>query len=193
MYDTSVKIPAIISLPGTIASGRIDRALLNHYDWRPTLLDFLGIADPDAHEMPGESFAPLLRGRDMADRDSLIIIDEYGPVRMIRERNWKYVHRYPEGPHELYYLSVDPDEVVNLVDNDCHTGRIEEMRSDIERFFNDFAVPGIDGSELDVQGGGQRGAASSGNAFSPHPHWVDDFGKPRDDDYIPSFDSELEF
>ncbi len=39
-----------------------------------------------------------------------MVFDEYGLVRMIRTREWKYVHRYPYGPHELYDLTRDPDE-----------------------------------------------------------------------------------
>ena len=42
-----------------------------------------------------------------------MIYDEYGPVRMIRTRAWKYVHRCPYGPHELYDLANDPEEKAN--------------------------------------------------------------------------------
>ena len=31
-------------------------------------------------------------------------VDEYGANRMIRTKEWKYIHRYPYGPHELYYF-----------------------------------------------------------------------------------------
>lgn len=40
-----------------------------------------------------------------------------GTVRMIRTRAWKYIHRHPYGPHELYDLAIDPWETVNLVED----------------------------------------------------------------------------
>ncbi len=51
----------------------------------------------------------------MEGSESIVVFDEYGPVRMIRTREWKYVHRYPYGPHELYHLAGDPGERMALV------------------------------------------------------------------------------
>ncbi len=39
MYDTSVKVPAIFSQPGTIVQGVVSDAMLSGYDIMPTLLD----------------------------------------------------------------------------------------------------------------------------------------------------------
>ena len=49
--------------------------------------------------------------------ENVVVYDEYGPVRMVRTKEWKYVHRYPYGPHELYDLVNDPDEKHNLIDD----------------------------------------------------------------------------
>ena len=43
MYDTSVKVPALISRPGHVPEGAVNDDLLSHYDIMPTLLDYLGI------------------------------------------------------------------------------------------------------------------------------------------------------
>ena len=64
-------------------------------------------------ELPGASFLPTLSG-GRSRREEVVIFDEYGPVRMIRRGRWKYVHRYPDGPHELYDMENDPDETKNL-------------------------------------------------------------------------------
>ncbi len=61
-------------------------------------------------------FSPILRGESLAEDTPVFVLDEYGPTRMIRARTWKYVHRYPDGPNELYNLADDPFETRNLVD-----------------------------------------------------------------------------
>ena len=48
----------------------------------------------------------------------MIVFDEYGPVRMIRTGEWKYVHRYPKGPRELYDMVNDRFEADDLSDED---------------------------------------------------------------------------
>ena len=102
MYDTSIKVPAIISYPGHIAENVVCDEMLSQYDILPTMLDCLGIPlEPDANLL-GHSFAGLLRGDpDYKPNETVYIYDEYGLVRMIRTKEWKYVHRYPKGPHEL--------------------------------------------------------------------------------------------
>jgi choline-sulfatase len=35
--------------------------------------------------------------------------------RAVRGERWKYVHRHPGGPHELYDMQADPQERFNLV------------------------------------------------------------------------------
>jgi len=50
-------------------------------------------------------------------RQDVVVYDEYGPVRMIRTHEWKYVQRHPAGPNELYNLRQDPNEWNNLAGN----------------------------------------------------------------------------
>ena len=107
MYDTSVKVPFLAARPGYVPQGAVVESLLSHYDLFPTLLDYLGFENPDADALPGQSFAPLLRGEATPERDQVVVFDEYGPVRMIRTHAWKYIHRYPHGPHVLYDLGND--------------------------------------------------------------------------------------
>ena len=45
------------------------------------------------------------------------IFYEFENLRCIRTQRFKYVHRHPNGPHELYDLQADPDEFTNLVNN----------------------------------------------------------------------------
>ena len=169
MYDSSVKVPAIISRPGQLPAGQIRDELLSHYDVFPTLLDYLGVENPEAQELPGRSFAPLLRGEPVEERGNVVVFDEYGPVRMIRNRQWKYVHRYLDGRHELYNLVEDPGEKVNRVDDPACRSIIRELTHELDTFFQTYADPPRDAAGINVLGGGQVDRVEKGDAaFRDH-------------------------
>ncbi len=170
MYDTSVKVPALISRPGHVPQGIVCDEMLSQYDFYPTLLDYVGIENAQADRLPGQSFAPLLRGEPLPGREAVVVLDErlldrhavfdeYGPVRMIRTREWKYVHRYPYGPHELYDLVNDPEERENLVDDPAHERRQRELKACLESWFVRYVDPAFDGTHEAVTGKGQLGLA----------------------------------
>ena len=159
MFDTSVKVPMLISRPGHVPEGEVCETLLSHYDILPTLLDYLGMEHREVDDLPGRSFSGLLRGGPSEGRSHIVVYDEYGPVRMIRNREWKYIHRYPYGPHELYDLVSDPDERSNLIDHPDCQDRVREMKAGLEEWFVRYVDPMVDGTHEPVTGKGQSGPA----------------------------------
>jgi arylsulfatase A-like enzyme len=156
MYENSVTVPFIASHPGTIPEGTVTDAMMSSYDFAPTLLDYLSIPQPDDYEGPGESYRGVLTGEDKEARDRVVVHSEYGTVRMIRTEDWKYVHRYPRGPHELYDLANDPDERENLIDDPDQASRVASMREDLAAWFGEYAEPARDGARFPVTGLGQK-------------------------------------
>jgi arylsulfatase A-like enzyme len=155
MYDTSVKVPAIFSQPGVIPAGTVCSELVSQYDVFPTFMEYLGIAEPSGENKPGRSFARLLRGEPSETFSRVVVYDEYGPVRMIRTRAHKYIHRYPYGPHELYDLLADPGENVNLADEEAMQDTLHSLKADMETWFRRYMDPGRDGRQFAVTGDGQ--------------------------------------
>ncbi|HEV2122670.1 MAG TPA: sulfatase-like hydrolase/transferase [Chloroflexota bacterium] len=135
MYENSIKVPAIFNHPGNLLEGLVAEAMVSAYDVFPTLLEYLGLPVPTDRNLPGQSFLPVLQGQSARGRDEVVIFDEYGPVRMIRTRDWKYVHRHPDGPHELYDLVHDPDERRNLANHPEQGGRIRELHAQMDAWF----------------------------------------------------------
>jgi len=179
MFDTSVKVPAIVSRPGSIPEGQVRSELLSHYDVFPTLLEVAGIPAPEARPpRPGRSFAPLLNGGALPGPDRVVVYHEYGLVRMIRSRRWKYVHRHPFGPHELYDLQRDPGEADNLVEVPEHAERIAQFRCELNEWFLRHADLRRDGLHEAVAGTGQidlAGPDAQGRPnFAPIPAVVGD-------------------
>lgn len=125
-YDCAVRVPLIVSMPGTITTGT-STALVELMDLSQTLLDAAGL---DHHPgMMGRSLWPLLTGASSADNHRDSVFCEYysaspdkndyservSHVSMVRTRSHKVVvSRNNCG--ELYDLEADPGEHSNLWD-----------------------------------------------------------------------------
>jgi choline-sulfatase len=169
MYDTSVKVPTLMSRPGHIPQGHVERNLLSHYDLMPTILDYVRLGYVIGNErdsLPGTSFAGILDGEVQTGDPSVVVLDEYGPTRMIRTQNLKYIHRYPDGPHEFYDLANDPNEVTNAIDDIAFRSIIRHMRSQLQDWFDKYAEPNHDGSKQDVKGRGQLDLVGTAEPFA---------------------------
>ncbi|MCX5399254.1 sulfatase-like hydrolase/transferase [Streptomyces sp. NBC_00102] len=185
MYDSSVLVPCLMSQPGRIPAGRHSEALLSQYDVLPTLVEHLGIDHHHDPALPGRSFADILAGTEDgsadpaggetaagADRERVVVYDEYGPVRMIRTRDRKYVHRYPHGPHEFYDLVADPGEERNLAGDPSRAEERIALAARLDAWFARYVDPAQDGARLPVTGSGQRTPVTPGSlptAFEPAP------------------------
>jgi arylsulfatase A-like enzyme len=172
MYDTSVKVPCLFSQPGRIRPAVSD-ALLSAYDVFPTLVDYLGLADGRSRRGPGRSFRPLLEEGLAPEARDVVVYDEYGPVRMVRTREWKYVHRYPDGPNEVYDLLRDPGERDNLVLQPAMRATVAMLRARLETWFAEHVDPALDGAHKRITGCGQLGlvppAGDAREAFAADP------------------------
>ncbi|MDP6822852.1 MAG: sulfatase-like hydrolase/transferase [Dehalococcoidia bacterium] len=171
MFDTAVKVPTLMSRPGRVPEGVVEKSLLSHYDLMPTLLDYVGLggSGDGAGELPGSSFVSILEGKEgkpMGSERPVVVLDEYGPTRMIRTDSMKYVHRYPDGPYELYDLVGDPDETVNEIDNPKYAQSITAMRGQLEEWFERYTEPERDGTKQAVKGRGQLDLVGKSGAFA---------------------------
>lgn len=155
MYDSSVKIPFLAAWPGHLPEGVVSHELLSHYDLFPTLMDYLGLEAKTRQPLPGRSFASLLRGGTLEETRPVVVFDEYGPVRMIRTREWKYVCRIPYGPDELYHLTEDPDEKCDLICDPAAASVRRQLRSQLTDWFAKWVDPAVDGARELNTGYGQ--------------------------------------
>jgi choline-sulfatase len=155
MYENSVKVPFVASHPGRIPQGLVQPAMVASYDFMPTLLDYLGLPLPEGRNLAGTSFLPSLLGQSDSGRESVIVYDEYGDTRMVRTQDWKYIHRHPGGPNELYDLVNDPGERKNLVEDAEQATRISDLKGILQDWFAKYADPKKDGLGRGVSGGGQ--------------------------------------
>lgn len=129
LYDWCVHVPLIVKLPESELSGTTVDTQVRTIDIAPTILDALGISGPD---MDGRSALGLARGEDdglarIAYAEALNLYDTHSPGRRalpkghydnlysVSDGDWKLVLREEDqSAHELYNVSLDPDEQANL-------------------------------------------------------------------------------
>lgn len=154
LFDTAVKVPFIVRWPGHVRAGRVTPAMCSHYDIIQTFNELFGLGAQLPDTLPGRSFARVLLGGEDAD-NHIVILDEYGSSRMIRTREWKYIHRFPYGPHELYHLAADPGETRNLAGQPETADVQASLLDELQRWYCRYADPAVDGTREGVTGFGQ--------------------------------------
>ncbi len=154
-YDCLTRVPLIVSWPGQIPGGRRDDSMVNLIDVVPTLLQLQGLPVPRSmygHGLPTVTEAPPREATfseygaggppfRMADLEklprphgrraliqSLQWREAEGRRKMVRTREWKYVHDPMGDRDELYDLANDPWELENVVDEPAHQAVLAEMR-----------------------------------------------------------------
>ena len=172
-YDCLTRVPLIVSWPSHIPSGVRDDSLVSLIDIVPTLFDLQGLDTPRSmqgeplptvtHTAPRDaafseygSGGPLFRMADLErlekpwGRKTLIESLQWreaeGRRKMVRTRDWKYVHDPMEGASEdeLYDLKRDPWELRNVVGDSEHG----EVVADLRLHLADWSVDTEDGKPV---------------------------------------------
>ena len=158
MYDTSIKVPFLISWKGMIKEGGFCEELCSHYDILPTLKNLLGLSKEVLQPLPGRNLVPLLKEEkeDYAE-EAIVILDEYGPVRMIRTKEWKLVERMDGMENELYHLSEDADEEKNLYGKSACLAVQEDLSRQLKEWYKKYGCRRIEKMRGACTGSGQFG------------------------------------
>ncbi|NLE61849.1 MAG: sulfatase-like hydrolase/transferase [Planctomycetes bacterium] len=143
-FDSALHIPLIWRQPKRIPAGGTSDILLSNYDFMPTLLSYLGLADRMAKspESPGRDYSPVLRGDKVPWNNEVFY--EYENSRMIRTDRWKLTLRFPNGPDGLYDLASDPGEKNNLIGKPEQAAGQRQLEQRLESFFKRHADPKYD-------------------------------------------------
>jgi arylsulfatase A-like enzyme len=143
-HEPTIRVPLVVRYPGLTSPSHprtVDQMVLTT-DFAPSILDIVGIQP--ATKMQGRSWRPLAEGKSVPDwRTSFVYMYNYEKqfpytpnVRALRTDEWKYV-RYPNSPKphlsELYHLTDDPDENVNLINDPRYRARVAAMHAELDR------------------------------------------------------------
>lgn len=115
LYESSIRIPLIMVLPGVTVPGSKVESTARIIDIMPTLLDYLDIEPPEG--LDGVSLIPSIREKTPIKRETIAetlypeLSFGWSSIFCLRKGTYKYI--LAPRP-ELYDLSRDPLEEVNL-------------------------------------------------------------------------------
>ena len=163
-YEESIRVPLIFRVPGKKPRQVTD--LVSHVDIFPTILSLCGI-DASSDRPCGSSFAGTLDGEPF-QRDYVSVYSEYGAVRMLRDRRYKYVKDFVSGEDLFFDLETDPGEERNRIDDPACDEIIFQMDRILAEGFRQYASADRDGQHQFPKGMGQTDLCSRENGHAAY-------------------------
>ena len=124
LFEGGLRVPAIISWPGTLQSGVADQ-MLSSLDWMPTLADLLD-ADTSEIAFDGQSMTGILEDQTAPEIRNRLHW-EFFEQWAVREGDWKLLYKAKDtthgfdpapftGTNELFLVNLleDPEESTNV-------------------------------------------------------------------------------
>lgn len=122
-YEDLIRVPLIVSMPGTVPEGRRSSAIQSHVDLAPSFLAFADVDTP--REMTGVAQASVWQGDSSSARDHAVCEFHHEPstVNLRTYVNERYKVTVYQGQEygELFDLVEDPGEFRNLWDDPEHS------------------------------------------------------------------------
>lgn len=117
MYEGGIRTPLLVKWPGKVRAGTKNGHISAFWDFMPTFAEITGSSIPEGTD--GISFLPALTGRKQREHEYLYWeFHEQGGKVAARMGKWKGVRlnadKMPGGHIELYDLSSDPGETMNI-------------------------------------------------------------------------------
>jgi N-sulfoglucosamine sulfohydrolase len=161
--------------PGGFTGGKVYDTMVSHLDIYPTLCEIAGAERPDflqgASLLPlVHDEVPRIHDEVFTE---VTFHAAYEPTRAVRTERWKYIRRFDEGRHpvlancddsasketlvaagwadqvigseQLYDLTLDPNEMRNLVEDADHAGVLEELRERLTAWMEETGDPLLEG------------------------------------------------
>src|SRR5262250_315853 len=134
-FEGAARVPLIVRAPVLFPPARVPAAV-STMDLLPTLVglahdgDLSGIVGP----LDGRSLLPHLSGAPDHDEVAAEYLAEgaIAPIVMIRRGRHKFIHS-PVDPDQLYDVTDDPDERVNLASRADKAALVAEFRAEVAR------------------------------------------------------------
>lgn len=138
LFEGGIRIPAIISWPGTIPQNEVRDQLAVNVDWLPTLLELCGIPQAN-HKIDGKSMVDIIQSSNAPSPHNTFFWQSGGgqdPQWAVRHGDWKLLQN-PIGNHladdekdpkNLYLFNIKNDPGENRNEADQHTEIVNSLK-----------------------------------------------------------------
>lgn len=154
LYEGGIRIPQIVKWPGKIEPGSVSDHVTGFEDWLPTLMEMIGSDNATPPGLDGRSFAAVLRGENVPERDFLYReFTGYGGQQAVwLGSRWKGIRtelkrgkNKPDLKIQLYDLIEDPSEKHDVsAENPEVVARIEALMASERVPSTAFPFPALD-------------------------------------------------
>ncbi|HOM63359.1 MAG TPA: sulfatase [Dysgonamonadaceae bacterium] len=136
-YEESVRVPMLVWAPGLFPGGEVVEKMVQNVDIAPTLMHCAGLKK--APQMVGESFVPLLLGKNIPWRNNIFYeyyweyeFPQTPTMHGIRTDRYKYIRYHGIwDTNEFYDLQNDPDEMQNLIADPACQDTIKSLNHEL--------------------------------------------------------------
>ena len=149
--EGGLRVPSIVSWPGTLPEGEVRSQFVTGCDWFPTLARWAGARLPDKLDLDGRDIDAVIRSSDaLSPHEHFFWTQDFSRNRnapwAVRKGDWKLLHRpldqvtpWKGGKaprHFLVNLTKDPGETTNLAENE--PARLAELQQLAKRYQDDL-------------------------------------------------------
>lgn len=113
LYESEIRVPLIMSLPSLTKGGVVRDHAVQTIDIAPTICDLVGLDVPKS--FLGRSLVPLIEGKGSLEDQAAYAV--WKDFRAVRTPRWKLITRNEGKKKELYDISIDPNETLNLAES----------------------------------------------------------------------------
>lgn len=149
VYDEITRIPFIVKWPGVVTASSVYASPVSHIDIAPTIMQAAGLAVPKILE--GKSLMQVFKDPSIKVNDAIFMefgryeVDHDGfggfqPLRAVFNGRYKLVINLLSGD-ELYDISEDPDEMVNLIYSQEHYAIRDSLHNQLLDWMNETRDP----------------------------------------------------
>lgn len=151
LYEGGIKVPLIVQLPNGRGAGKTVETAVTGVDFLPTFMELAQIPS-DSYQTDGRSLLPAISQEKSPKRYLFWHFPAYlesyflpqdgfraTPASVIRDNEWKLIYYFESQTAELYHLTIDPKESINLIDRE--QAKAQELMTALQTWWSETEAP----------------------------------------------------
>ena len=133
LFEGGIRIPSIVSMPGTVPEGEVRDQLATGCDWFPTIAQYCGAKLPDRN-YDGKSLSGVIQSKDTAsphDQFFWLLGNGKNAQWAVRQGSWKLLGNATDRSDRQKKAPIDKLFLVNLAENVNEASNVAEQNPEM--------------------------------------------------------------